>query len=43
MNNNHTYKEISGQIKSWKENFGEITGRKTKISMAASRCRAFYG
>lgn len=32
MNNNHTYKEISGQIKSWKENFDEITGEKTKIS-----------
>ena len=32
MNNNNTYKEISGQIKSWKENFSEITGGKTKIS-----------
>jgi len=30
-NNNHTYKEISGQIKSWKENFSEITGERTKI------------
>ncbi|MHB1274271.1 MAG: SIS domain-containing protein [Candidatus Humimicrobiaceae bacterium] len=32
-NSNHTYKEIKGQIKSWKENFNEITGGKTKISM----------
>jgi glucosamine--fructose-6-phosphate aminotransferase (isomerizing) len=31
-NNNHTYKEISHQIKSWKENLNEITGEKTKIS-----------
>lgn len=31
-NNNHTYEEISGQIKSWKENFDVIIGEKTKIS-----------
>lgn len=32
MDNNHTYKEISGQVKSWKENFDEIVGEKIKIS-----------
>lgn len=32
MDNNHTYKEIGGQVKSWKENFDVITGENTKIS-----------
>ncbi len=32
MDSNHTYKEIKGQIKSWKKNFDEIVGEKTKIS-----------
>lgn len=32
MDNNHTYREIKGQIKSWEKNFDEIIGEKTKIS-----------
>ena len=32
MNNNHTYGEISSQVRSWKENFDIIVGEDTKIS-----------
>ncbi|MES0340958.1 MAG: SIS domain-containing protein [Candidatus Humimicrobiaceae bacterium] len=32
MNDNHTYREISSQVRSWKENFDVITGENTKIS-----------
>lgn len=31
MESNHTYKEISGQAKSWKKDFDEITGKRQKI------------
>src|SRR5680860_474359 len=31
-NNNYTYNEINGQVKSWNENFNEITGGKTRVS-----------
>ncbi|MEI7616474.1 MAG: SIS domain-containing protein [Actinomycetota bacterium] len=30
MDNNYTYREISGQIESWKENFNDLTGEITK-------------
>lgn len=33
MDNNHTYKEIKGQIKSWEKNFDEIIMGKPGISM----------
>ncbi len=31
MNDNYTYREISSQIRSWKENYDVITGEDTKI------------